>query len=264
MVIASGPAQTASREGSILFINDEMEGTKMNFLTRVALSVIASVIACNAQAPYSSTTRAHAPNPTGRYELTNLNIANQVATLDQLVQGSDLIIDGTVHGVLSSPLRRPDDPASVETNSEIVVNEVLRGELPAGTQSVVLAQMGGAAGGYEIAVPDDPLVQPGDRYILFLERQRREVPENNLGVPRYWALGYWSGKVKISEQGTIQFLPATAEELHSFDGWSVATFVATVKQRIKRSFGPSPVPPVGNPGPPPPGVPIPPTGPPRP
>ncbi len=236
----------------------------MNFLTRVVLSVIASVIACNAQAPYSSTTRPHAPNPTGRYELRNLYVEGQAATLDQLVQNADLIIDGTVHGVLSSPLRVPDDPTSVQTNSQIIVNEALRGELPAGTPTVVLAQPGGTAGGYEVAVPDDPLVQPGDRYILFLERERRAAPGNNLGVPRYWAVGYWSGKVKISEQGTIQFLPASAEELHSFDGWSVPTFVAAVKERIKRSFGPPPRTPVGNPGPPPPGAPIPPTGPPRP
>jgi hypothetical protein len=231
----------------------------MNVLTRVVLSVIVSVIACNAQAPYSKT-KPLLPNPTGRYEVTNINIANQVGTLDQLVRGSDLIIDGTVHGVLSSPLLRPDDPASIQTNSQIVVNEVLRGELPAGSPMVVLAQMGGAGGGYEIAVPDDPLVQPGDRYILFLRRARRDGPENSLGVPRYWALGYWSGKVKISRQGTIQFLPASAEELHSFDGWSVSAFVAAVKERIRTPFGPR----GGTPVPLPPGVPIPPTGPPKP
>ncbi len=234
----------------------------MNFFTRIVLSVIASVIACNAQAPYSSRT-PRVPIPTGRYELRNICVEGQAATLDQLVQNSDLIIDGTVHGALSSPLRVPDDPTSVETNSQIIVNEVLWGELPAGTSSVILAQPGGAVGGYEVAVPDDPLVQPGERYILFLQRATLNRPENYLGVPRYWALGYWSGKVKISEQGTIQFLPAATEELHSFDGWSVPAFVATIRERIKRSFGPPPYTHVVNPGPPPPGAPIPPTGPPQ-
>ncbi len=248
---------TASKAGSIL--KNEMEVTRMNFLTRVVLSVMASVIACHAQAPSGSRT-PRVPNPTRRYELGNIGVEGQPATLDQLVQNSDLIIDGTVHGVLSSLLRVPDDPTSVETNSQIIVNEVLRGELPS---TVVLAQPGGAVGGYEVAVPDDPLVQPGEQYILFLQRARLNRPENNLGIPRYWALGYWSGKVRISDQGTIQFLPAAAEELHSFDGWSVPAFVATVKEHIKWSFGPPPYTPVVNPGPPPPGVPIPPTGPPQ-
>ena len=49
------------REGSILFIKDEMEGTKMNFLTRVVLSAIASVIACNAQETPYTRTRPLAP-----------------------------------------------------------------------------------------------------------------------------------------------------------------------------------------------------------
>jgi hypothetical protein len=235
-----------------------MKGAKMSVLTRVVLGVIVGVIACNAQAPYRRRGPLP-PNPTGRYEISNINIANQVGTLDQLVRASDLIIDGTVHGVLSSPLLRPDDPASIETNSQIIVNEVLRGESPGGSPMVVLAQKGGAAVGYEIVVPDDPLVQPGDRYILFLQRARRG-PENKLGVPRYWAVGFWSGKVKISEQGTIQFLPASAEELHSYDGWSVSTFVAAVNERIEPPFGPR----GGNPRPLPPGVPIPPTGPPIP
>ena len=229
----------------------------MHLSISVVLSVIAGVIACNAQAPYTSRPRPLAPNPTGRVELTNLEIANQVSTLDQLVQGSDLIIDGTVHGVLSSMLRVQDDPASVSTNSEIIVNEVLRGELPAGARTVVLGQMGGAAGGDEVVVPEDPLVQKGDRYILFLQRGTLDRPE------RYLALGYWSGKVKVDDQGTVQFLPATAEELHSFDGWTVAAFVTAVKERIQRSFGPRPQPPKENPGPPPLGVPVPPTGPPK-
>jgi hypothetical protein len=229
----------------------------MKVLTRVVLSVIVSVIACNAQAPYGRR-RPVPPNPTGRYEITNISIANQVGTLDQLVRASDLIIDGTVHGVLSSSLRIPDDPGSIQTNSQIIVNDVLRGELPGASPNVVLVQMGGAALGYEIAVPDDPLVQRGDRYIFFLQRERR-APQNSVGVLRYYAVGYWSGKVKISEKGTIQFLPASAEELHSYDGWSVSAFVAAVNELIK-----PPGPRGGTPVPLPSDVPTPPTGPPRP
>jgi hypothetical protein len=239
-------------------------GTRMQLLTPVVLTVIASVLVCNAQAPYTPRGTRAVPSPTGRIELTNLEIGNQVSTLDQLVHGSELIIDGTVQGVLSSVLRVQNDPASVSTNSEIAVNEVLRGELPFGKQTVVLGQMGGAVEGYDIVVPEDPLVRKGDRYILFLERAKLDRPENKLGVPRYLALGYWSGKVKISDQGTIQFLPASAEELHSFDGWTVAAFKAAVKERIKWSFGPPPQPPKVNPGLPPTGVHIPPTGPPKP
>ncbi len=226
------------------------------------ITTIVVVLACNAQErPYQSDN----PIKPRRYEIRNPDFVGRNPSFDQLFYWSDLIIDGTVDEVLPSVTRGTPSSSSIigsmQTQSLVSVKGVFRGELPAGTRTVALVQAGGTSEGYEVVVPDDPLVKPGERYILFLMKDRQE-PANDLGVPRFWAAGYWSGMVKVTDEGTIQFLPAARAALHSFDGSNVAAFVAVVKQRIKELFEPPPpLPPGFIPGPPPPGVPLPPGAP---
>jgi hypothetical protein len=169
-----------------------------------------------------------------------------VPSLDQLIRMPELIVDGTVTSVLPSISTNPDpDIPAIETASVVSISEVLlrleRGAdgltrltetLPAGRSTILLAQVGGKAGKWDVTVPDDPLLTRGERYVLFLDSDDRKQPPNASGAPRYLAVGAWSGRVRV-EGGKIQFLPSALPRLHEYDNTDVTAFVKTVRERIR-------------------------------
>ncbi len=161
-----------------------------------------------------------------------------VASLGQLVTMSRLIVDGTVAAVLPAIHSGPDNE-TVETHSRVLISEVLLHlELgadgltrlvqtpPAGSYTILLAQWGGKA-----AWREDPLVKQGERYILFLTPDDRTEPPNTSRLPRYHAVGVWSGKVKV-ENGKVRILPSAAPSLREYDNTDLAAFIAVVRQWI--------------------------------
>jgi hypothetical protein len=128
-------------------------------------------------------------------------------------------------------LVRMSDIPSAETHSLVSVTEVLAGTLPGGTMTIVLTQLGGKAGRWELISPHDPLVKPGERYILFLARDDRKHPPNTSAYPRYTAIGVNAGKAKIENQN-VQFLPSTLPRLREHNDTEANAFIATVKTKV--------------------------------
>jgi len=154
-----------------------------------------------------------------------------VPSLDRLVRISELILKGTVVNVLPATRMDPDHWILIETTSLISVNEVLFGKLAPGTKTISMSQEGGRVEPCTLLVADDPLVKFGEEYVLFLVADRRTIPPNTTGSPRYTPVGVWSGKAKIVGD-KVQFLPAASQGLHQYDNTDVLTFVATLKSRI--------------------------------
>lgn len=186
----------------------------------------------------------------------NLTPVNPAGSLDQLVIGSELIVDGTVSST-QQPLSRNVSTRQVivETHAIVSVNSVLKGSLPRHANGVLVAQIGGRSGGSETEVERDVLLEVGSRYILFLQGDdsRTEIA-NSTGLKRVGVVGIWSGKAMILG-GKVQFLPGVSKALAEYNGLDVFSFSQKVRDLAAGRYIPpngqpvSPLPP--HPGPPP-------------
>ncbi len=209
----------------------------------IALLIAAAI--SSAQTTRDGDFRGPRPHTSGGRVLHTPHPTEPVVSLGQLIDMSKLIVDGAITSVLPAIHPDPDpDSDEVETHSIVSITEVLlRLDLgadgltrlvetpPEGSHTILLAQWGGKAGKWEVDVPSDPLVKQGERYILFLIPDDRTQPPNTSRLPRYHAVGAWSGKVKV-ENGKIHFLPSAAPGLHRLDNSDVSAFIATVRRRI--------------------------------
>jgi hypothetical protein len=152
-----------------------------------------------------------------------------------MVRASELIVVGTVAKILPSYNPDPAHPVSIETESLVTVTDVLYESRPLGTSTIDLAQTGGKVGKCTEVVPADPLVSVGEEYVLFLRADRRKNVPNTSGAPRYYAVGLWSGKVKVVD-GKVKFLPSASAGLHKYDGVEKRAFLDTVTNRIDVLF----------------------------
>lgn len=201
-------------------------------------------------------TSAHRPEfPREGKSVLKLTPVNPADSLEQLVIGSELIIEGTVSST-QQPISRSVSTRRVivETHAIVSVNSVLKGSLPKQANSVLVAQIGGRTGESETEVERDALLEAGSRYILFLQGDdsRAEVV-NNTGLKRFGVVGIWSGKVMILD-GKVRFLPSVSKALAAYNGWDVFSFSQRVKDIVAGKYVPpsglslSPLPP--HPGPP--------------
>ncbi len=197
--------------------------------------------------------------PAGNF-VVQPHLAEPVTSFDQLIRMSDLIVDGTVVSVLPAIIGNPDVPGHVETDSLISIRQVIQGKSTTPGQ-VLLVQTGGTQGKWNVSVAGDPLVQLGQRYILFLDRDQRTVVPNGAGIlpdasvaARYFSVGNGNGKALVSATGTIQFALGATPTSHQYDGNEVTSFITTVTNRVNTLFPPTPPYPRGvKPVPPPPG-----------
>ena len=97
--------------------------------------------------------------------------------------------------------------------------------------TILLTQVGGKHGRWDVTAAGDPLFSPNEGYILFLiPDQRQELP-NTSGMPRYTATGVWSGKVRVMD-GKVQFAGRAYPDLHSYDNMDVSMFMQKLKDTI--------------------------------
>jgi hypothetical protein len=141
----------------------------------------------------------------------------------------------------------PADPGAVETGSLVTVNNVLFGSAPNASQ-ILLLERGGKQGSWLISTAGDPLVQPGERYILFLHPDARKSIPNSVGiipdssvVPRYEVVGYANGKARIDANQKIQFPSGAIPSLLQYNNGDLNTFTAGLKGKIGSMF-PTPLP----------------------
>jgi len=158
--------------------------------------------------------------------------AEPVLSLDQLVRMSELIVDATVLSNFPAINTHPDsDFPSALTESLVSVTEVLAGTLPGGTRTILLLQEGGKAGKWDVVVLDDPLVKPGERYILFLYHDYMKERPNGSPYPRYRTISVFSGRAKIENEKVV-FLPKTDPRLREHNNTVVSAFIATLQDKI--------------------------------
>jgi hypothetical protein len=162
-----------------------------------------------------------------------------MGNLDQQIRWSDTIVDGYVTAVLPPINLNPTFAGAVVTDSRVTVNSVLRGKAVAGAE-VLLIERAGSQGQWNVIDPDNPLVQPGERYIFFLHT----MPDSG-ALPRFRVIGYANGKARIDASGNIRFGPGAKYDMLQYAGVPSSSFVSTLTARIAYLF-PPPLPyPVG-------------------
>lgn len=172
-----------------------------------------------------------------RKAIMRLSPIQEPETLDQLLN-APLIIDGNVISALaprnttkfSSTSRAP----LIETHSVVAVTSVLKGTVPNSAATILISQVGGQAEGWELRVPDDPIMPQGERYVFFLvgdDDLRKDIVPNTSGMPRYAVFGIWAGKAKVVN-GKIQFLPRASSRLHSLDSTDAVTFLQMIRDKL--------------------------------
>ena len=95
-------------------------------------------------------------------------------TLDQQLRWSDTVVDGYVTAVLPPINLNPAIAGAVETACLITVNSVLRGQALPGNDVLVI-EPGGKQGQWNVIEPGNALMQPGERYVLFLHAFTKSI-----------------------------------------------------------------------------------------
>ena len=154
-------------------------------------------------------------------------------SLKELVSTADVIVDGRVESVLPSRLNNPADPTTVETDAIVGVREVLKG--PETLKSLVVTQAGGKDRDVEIVPVQYELLQQGDRHILFLTSDGRDI------VPRYPAVngtftitGRWSGNFKV-EGGALKTSRNAPADLKKRETEGADVFIDRIRAEVRAS-----------------------------
>jgi hypothetical protein len=160
-----------------------------------------------------------------------IDFARIPTTIEDLINHSDLIVDGTVTAILPSRRPNPKVVTMILTDSVVAVDEIFAGTAPAGTGAIAVSQFGGRIDDLEMVFrPDVPMIV-GERYILFLGRDTSSTP-NTTNYPRYFVDGGWVGKAKI-ERGAIAFPPeAHGGGITRFNGTDLSSFIAMLQHEI--------------------------------
>jgi len=110
-------------------------------------------------------------------------------------------VDAIVEGVVESDASRmmPGRSRCVETDFRMAVDRVIKG--PIDTPEIVVSEMGGKFGELHL-IMNFPLLQKGERYVLFLYAEKRQGIPPVPGLPRYEAEIFY-GTFKV-EAGRIQ------------------------------------------------------------
>lgn len=228
-----------------------MQRNPNSFSTTAALALLTAVAPCvNAQTnpgPYTPV-NPRGTIPRGTYVIQP-HPAEPVTSFEQLIRMAQLIAEATVISSLPTINRDPNSPVGVETDSTVSIGQVILGKAPGGGQ-IVLVEDGGAKGSSVISVAGDPLVKPGEQYILFLDPDPRTQVPNSVGilpssVPRYYPVGYGNGKALITSGGTIQFAAGAISALHQYDNMGITSFISTLKSCVAALSPPAPPYPTG-------------------
>jgi len=107
--------------------------------------------------------------------------------------------------------------------------------VPNSSANILLAQLGGTSGNWNITAKGDPVVASGERYILFLVSDERSGLPNTSGMPRYAVTGVWSGKGRVTARN-VAFPAAAKAGLHAYDNMSVDAFLQLVRDRISHPY----------------------------
>jgi hypothetical protein len=203
-------------------------------MARIALGALAAAGLWGQQYAPVGPPPGSVPPHIGMVLMPELDPVEPPASLDQLIRSADLIVDATVAGSEATVALDINVIPDLETDSVLSISQTFYNAFSskrAIAPQVLLAQTGGKWQDWDIEPKGAPLVQPGQRYIFFLEQDCRETPPRTRSLPRYDAVGVWAGLLTVVD-GRVVFLPSAAPILHESDGTVVTTFVAALKSRI--------------------------------
>ncbi len=116
----------------------------------------------------------------------------------------------------------------LETDSILEVSRVLKGS--ESIPQVVISQKGGVVGSYSELPIQYHLMQPAERYILFLADEARTDLPDVRGIPRYALNGSWTGLFRINEN-VLHLSPDTADVIREqFDGRSSQDVITEIQR----------------------------------
>ena len=136
--------------------------------------------------------------------------------LEYLCNSSPLIITGTVE---SSSVRV--NGRGLETDSVLRIDSVIKGTVTA--SRVVVSQSGGTMGEFKIITEQYSLMKAGERYVLFLQEDRRnQLPPQPSDVRRYAITRAWEGTFRIDDEQKVRLAPAVPTTLREkFEGMHI-------------------------------------------
>jgi hypothetical protein len=157
-------------------------------------------------------------------------------SLKQLTDMSSLIIEGVVEKAI--PSRRGAGQTWIETDSVIRIVQTLKG--PVGDSTIVISQMGGKVGDSTDQPTQYSLVQPGERYILFLSADDRNALPPVEGLKRYGVTAAWAGLLLVGTDGLIHTDPKYHDPLRkTYEGKSKEEMIDLSKDAINQKQTPS-------------------------
>jgi hypothetical protein len=122
-----------------------------------------------------------------------------IRSFTQLCGKADAIVDGVVETDASRLMPGPGRALPIETDFRIAVSRVLKGSIDA--PELVVSEKGGTVGELHL-IMNFPLLERGERYILFLYADKRPGIPPVPGLSRYEAEIFY-GTFKVGE-GKIQ------------------------------------------------------------
>ena len=170
----------------------------------------------------------------GRFLIT-LAPKDSPHSLKELCDMSSLIVEGTVR---SSLFPRQLSPSSLETDAVVTVTRAVKGSAP--NPDVVVSQKGGTIGKFTLSPGQFTIMQPGEKYLLFLrDDDRPDIPVVS-GAKRYVVTGFWSGQFLLSD-GKIRVTGNTTDSLRKvYEGLSAEEFVLKVTDTLNSKEPPTP------------------------
>jgi hypothetical protein len=148
--------------------------------------------------------------------------------LQRLCDASDIVLDGIVANAYPS---RSPSRGTLQTDFLISVSRVLKG--PDTLRQVMVAQMGGAIGDFHLVTDQYALMQPGQRYILFLQTDNRPSTPRRADIAPYYVTRSWAGLGRVVE-GKIQLGTTAPGELTSYDGTEVESLALEIKKLVSQ------------------------------
>ena len=141
-----------------------------------------------------------------------------------LCEHADLIVEGVVETVATR--RMPGRNGNIESDYWIAVNRVIKG--PPETHKLVTSELGGTFGELQV-VMNYPLMQPGERYVLFLyadkDSNRPQIP----GLTRYRDDVFY-GRYLVDNGEVHLNLPVSYNK--KYDGMTVGAFASEIAAQL--------------------------------
>ena len=213
--------------------------TLMRLQLLLLMLVAAAFVSAQAQQQQGRPLKGSESLPSSGTSTLIVDAASSPTTLVRLTHSADLIVDAQVISVSSRQIA-PSLP-NLETDVLVGVSEVFKGD--PSIRELVVTQSGGVLGQYREISAQYSLMQPGERYFLFLVKDTRtELPQIE-NFPRYGIRGVWSGMFRIDANGNVRVAPATAESLkRQVDGLPSTLVAALVKTSMNPPAAPPPPP----------------------